>query len=93
MNQYFDELYAAANPSVSPSKEAPTWLKVQELAFSESPNDHNSLVSMIQKAERSSVKLPIIRTALKNRKFVTKSNDTWEIKKGETIILDIVSLA
>ena len=80
------EIYDHAN-SENTSSEKPKWLEVQELAFSDDTDSFDKLMKLVLDAERTSIKLPVIRTVEKDRDF-----DGWSVKKGNTIILDIVSL-
>jgi hypothetical protein len=80
-------MYEHAN-SETASSATPTWLKVQELAFAEDKDSFDKLEKLVLIAERTSIKLPVIRTAEKDRDF-----GTWKVKKGDTVILDIVSVS
>ena len=84
-------MYEHAN-STEPDSSTPTWLSVQDLAFSEDKDSFEKLTKLVLDAERTSIRLPVIRTALKDREFRDKYDKTWKVKKGETIILDIVRL-
>jgi hypothetical protein len=81
------ELYEHAN-SDGASSTSPTWLEVQRLAFNDDADSFQKLTKLVLDAERTSIRLPIIRTALKDRDF-----GTWTVKKGDTVILDIVCFA
>ena len=79
------EMYNYAN-SGSTLPGTSKWLEVQELAFHDDKGSFDKLSKVVQDAERTSVRLPLIRTAERDRDF-----GTWSVKQGDTIILDIVS--
>jgi hypothetical protein len=83
------ELYEAAAPNATQQK--PTWLKVQQLAFSDVKKDQDYLESLIQKTARAAVKLPILRTAVRDHAFTPQNGSSWNVKEGQTVVLDIVS--
>ena len=78
--------YASSNP---PPAKKPTWLEVQDLAFSTEKGSFEKLTSLILEAERTSVRLPVVRVATEDLKDLAKKLD---IKKGDTVICDIVSI-
>ena len=85
------ELYEAAEKPASATQQKPTWLTVQKLAFSNEKRDQDYLESLIQKTARLAVKLPILRTAVRDHAFKPQSGSFWNVKEGQTVILDIVS--
>lgn len=84
LNQFIGEMYDKAQAEVS--SERATWLEIQDLAFKEDSESVKKLTSIVLEAERTAVKLPIIRVAAQDKTAAGK-----DIKKGETIICDIVS--
>ena len=83
------EMYNDAE-SGNTSSAKPTWLKVQELAFRDDKTSFDELTTLILDAERRSIRLPVIRSARKTRKFIDKKNKSWTVEEGDTIIMDIV---
>ncbi|KAK5561933.1 hypothetical protein LTR46_000738 [Exophiala xenobiotica] len=88
LNHFLKEMYDQAN-SQTPSSARPTWLRIQDLAFSQDQASFEELTKLVSDAERTSIRLPVIRTALKDREFRDKEGQVWTVKKGDTIILDI----
>ena len=68
----------------------PAWSEVQGLAFKEDKGSLDELTKLVLEAERTSIRLPVLRTAVKSRDFKDKAGETWSVKKGDTIICDIV---
>lgn len=83
-------MYEQANLQTA-SSARPAWLQIQDLAFSEDKDSFEVLTKLVSDAERTSIRLPVIRTALKGREFRDKEGKVWTVKKGDTIILDLVS--
>ncbi|KAK5080999.1 hypothetical protein LTR05_008316 [Lithohypha guttulata] len=81
LNMFFAEMYDYANADSIPAK-TPTWQKVQELAFSETKNSFEELMDLVLQAERTAIRLPVVRTA-------TKDRTDLNVKAGETVICDI----
>ena len=90
MNAFIKEIYDHAN-SPNPSPADPKWLEVQALAFKDDADSYKKLSKLVSDAELTSIRLPVIRTALKDREFTT-NGETWKVKQGDTVILDIVRL-
>jgi hypothetical protein len=84
LDSFMKEMYNHANAG-STLPGTPKWLEVQELAFRDDKYSFVKLNHLVQDTERTSVRLPLIRTAKKDRDF-----GTWSVKQGDTIILDIV---
>jgi hypothetical protein len=83
-------MYAHANAK-TPSKNKPTWLEVQDLALDGDKNSFERLSKLVSEAERTCIKLPVIRTAMKDRDFTDTAGEQWSVNKGDVIILDLVS--
>jgi hypothetical protein len=79
-------MYAKANTSEPPSKE-PVWLEIQRLAFKDDTASLEALDKIVSKAESTSIRLPIIRTAVEDLEI-----GNVQIPKGQTVILDLVSI-
>lgn len=79
---FFAEMYDYANADSTPAK-TPTWQKVQELAFSETKNSFEELMDLVLQAERTAIRLPVVRTA-------TNDRTDLNVKAGEIVICDIV---
>lgn len=78
------------NPEYQSAANKPVWLEIQDLAFHSDKASFDKLSKLVSDAERTSIRLPVIRTAVKNRDFVDKAGRNWSVKAGDTIILDIV---
>lgn len=88
LNQFFDEIYDLANGR---ELGAATWTRVQELAFRDDLDSWRELETIILKAEKTSVRLPVIRSAVKDWSSRDSQGHEYSISRGQTIILDIVS--
>ena len=62
-------------------------MAIQDLAFKEDPESVKKFTDIILDAERTAIKLPIIRIALADKIIAG-----LPIKEGEIVICDIVSL-
>lgn len=85
LNKFFDEMYDQAKAGKS---EPVTWMKIQELAFQD---DLAELERIVIRTAKLTVRMPIIRSALKKSSFSDESGEQWSIKEGSTVILDTVS--
>jgi hypothetical protein len=66
-------------------------MKAQELAFSDDAEALKELGKLVLKAQRASVKLPIIAKAVDECSIKDdKGNVLFAAKKGQTVICDIV---
>jgi hypothetical protein len=95
LNKFLEEMYEAANPHKQPRKHPngkPAWLTVQELAFKDDEKSVLELQRLVEHAERKSIKLPLVRVALKERKYTDDNGKEWKVEAGKTVILDIVSV-
>lgn len=83
------DLYRAADSPPSTIMSEPKWIEVQRAAFS----DSSYADEMIQLMAQATVQIPIVRKAIVTHKysFKTANLGTVEVKKGETVILDLVS--
>ena len=89
LSSFFDEMYRAANAGVdAESKAKVTWTQIQDLAHRD---DLRSLEKIVLETAQKTVRLPVIRTALKTRIFDGDNGTSWSVKEGDTVILDIVS--
>lgn len=69
-------------------------MEVQSLAFKEGEDAEQELEKIVRTEARTAVRLPIVRVALKDRKFTTGpkgKEQTWTVKEKQRVILDIVS--
>jgi hypothetical protein len=95
MDGYMRELYSAADAPPLTAKTEPQWIKVQRAVFSKSRNAERDLERMIQLMAQSAVRLPIMRKAVVTDEYaieLTTNVRKVEVKKGDTIILDLVSV-
>ncbi|KAF7545463.1 hypothetical protein G7Z17_g9144 [Cylindrodendrum hubeiense] len=67
------------------------WLQVQALAFNDDPTSFDEIEKLVLKAQRDSVKHPIIRKARKQREFTDESDQSrkFTVAKNQTVICDI----
>jgi hypothetical protein len=66
-----------------------TWLEVQKLAAEDDPESDKILTQKVLEAQHISVRLPIVRTAVKDS--TVKCNGKFQkVEKGEVVICDIV---
>lgn len=88
------DLYRAADSKPLTIRSEPKWIEVQRCTFSTSSNADKDLEQMIQLMAQATVRLPIVRKATTTGKYEfgwTTKGEEVEIKKGETVILDLVS--
>ncbi|KAJ9604588.1 hypothetical protein H2200_010701 [Cladophialophora chaetospira] len=83
LHTFIKEMYDHANSSNPPSQDA-KWMKVQELALRDDAESSKKLSKIVAEAELTSIRLPIIRTALKDHTF-----DGFSVTEGDTVILDL----
>lgn len=83
----------------APTKQ-PDWLQIQEWAFiddeiqeyGDASTAFAKIKTLVLEAQRKSVKLPIIRKATEDVTIRKPDGTSFDIKKGKTIICDLVSL-
>lgn len=66
------------------------WLGVQKLAIADNPESDKILTERVLEAQHISVRLPIIRTAIRGCDIKLGSGKV-HVEKGEVVICDIVS--
>ncbi|KAI9705161.1 MAG: hypothetical protein M1820_005308 [Bogoriella megaspora] len=89
VDDFMRELYEAADGAQAPTGQKPRWLTVQELAFSNSKDDQDRLEKLVQQTARTTVRLPILRTAIKDYPSEPQKNPSWKVDEGQMIILNI----
>ncbi|KAH7141556.1 putative prostaglandin G/H synthase 2/cyclooxygenase 2, pgh2/cox2 [Dactylonectria estremocensis] len=85
-------LYRAADSPPLAIQPEPKWIEVQRSAFGTSSNADKELEQMIQVMAQATVRLPIVRKAIATDKYAfgwTMEGKKVEVKKGETVILDL----
>lgn len=85
LNHFFEDMYKQADAK---GPDDVTWTKIQQLVHEDNLKE---LERIVLKTAKVTVKMPIIRTALQAKKFDNEDGTSWSIKKGATVILDIVS--
>lgn len=88
------DLYRAADSTPLTIKSEPKWIEVQRCVFSTSSNADGDLEQMVQLMAQATVRLPIVRKATTTDKYEfgwTTKGRKVQVKKGETVILDLVS--
>ena len=89
LDSFMTGLYKLAS-STDPTKSC-DWLKVQKLALEDNGEGTKTLRDMVLEAQHVSVRLPIIRRALKSRVFKNEQGRVlFKVNEGEIIICDIV---
>ena len=94
LDGYMRELYRAADSMPFTIASEPKWIGVQRCVFSASDSAHRDLEQMVQLMAQATIRLPIVRKAIAtdNYEFGWAANgEEVEVKKGETVILDLVS--
>ena len=87
LDHYIEGLYKLATGETK-SRE---WLEVQELAVANDAQSDILLTEKVLEAQHVSVRLPILRRAIKDTDVKnTKGEILFSVKKGQTIICDIV---
>lgn len=80
-----EDLYKLAKDGTGTGK----WLEVQKLAIAENAASDKLLTEKVLEAQHTSVRLPIIRTAI-NDCAVRSNGKVVKVKKDEVVICDIV---
>ena len=87
LDHYINGLYKLA-PDETESSE---WLRVQKLAIANDAQSDRDLTEMVLEAQHVSVGLPILRRAIKDTDVKNiKGEVLFSVKKGQTVICDIV---
>ncbi|KAJ3546103.1 hypothetical protein NM208_g2174 [Fusarium decemcellulare] len=93
LDGYIDELYNAADSAPHTIESEPQWIGVQRCVFSPSSDADTDLEQMVQRMAQVKVRLPIVRKAIATATYAFDcegaKNGEVEIKKGETVILDL----
>ncbi|KAL9064876.1 MAG: hypothetical protein Q9157_007672 [Trypethelium eluteriae] len=89
VDDFMRELYEAADDLQTPSHQEPRWLRVQALAFSNVKEDQNRLEELVQETARATVRLPILRTAIRDYPPEPQKSPSWKVKEGQTVCLNI----
>ncbi|KAL9094108.1 MAG: hypothetical protein Q9165_003523 [Trypethelium subeluteriae] len=89
VDELMRELYEAADGSQIAAHEKPRWLMVQALAFSNMKEDQDRLEHLVQQTARETVRLPILRTAIKDYPPDPQQSPYLEVKEGQMVILNI----
>lgn len=91
LSELFGEIYKAAKSTTT--SQAPRWPTIQKLAFSNDESDYMTLTDMVRQVACSTVRLPIVRKALKKCDFTTSTGEKWSILEHEIVYLDIVRIS
>ena len=88
LDHYINGLY---NLETDDARSASGWLEVQKLAIANDAKSDSDLTTMVLEAQHVSVRLPILRRAIKDTDVKnTKGKVLFSVKKGQTVICDIV---
>ena len=89
LDHYINGLYKLANPADETN--SCEWLDVQKLAIANDAQSDGDLTEKVLEAQYVSVRLPILRKAIKDTIVKnTEGEDLLSVKKGQTVICDIV---
>ncbi|KAI3318576.1 heme peroxidase [Xylariaceae sp. AK1471] len=88
LSELLGELYKVANNTEVASDQTPRWLTIQKLAFS-NEYDYITLTEMVRQVACTTVRLPIVRKVLEDRKFTTSTGEKWSLQKDQIVFLDI----
>ncbi|KAK4695301.1 hypothetical protein P7C71_g2427, partial [Lecanoromycetidae sp. Uapishka_2] len=97
LNYYIKGLYRLADLADEEVKSS-EWLEVQRLAIANDADSEKELTKKVLEAQRVSVRLPILRRAIKDTDVKdtdvknTESKVLFTVKKGQTVICDINSI-
>ena len=90
LDHYINGLYKLATDETESSE----WLDVQKLAIANDEKSDKNLTNKVLEAQHVSVRLPILRRAIKDTDVKdvenTKGKVLFSVKKGQTVICDIV---
>ncbi|KAF2492523.1 hypothetical protein BU16DRAFT_583709 [Lophium mytilinum] len=96
LKKFLEEMYDFANPQKNPHKQLsgrPKWVKAQELAFKDDEKSEQELRGLVEDVERRSIKLPLVRVALKIKKYKISEGNNLKVEKDHKVILDIKAAA
>ncbi|KAJ4243864.1 hypothetical protein NW762_014745 [Fusarium torreyae] len=93
MEAFFQGLYAKS-PAKREQENKDMWLEIQQLAFKDDTESNERIRALVLKAQRWSVKLPIIRKAsrdimIKVYNTKTKVSDDVKVRAGQIVVCDI----
>ena len=86
---FVGELYDVAESNAEDSSKSCKWFEVQKLAFEDDPASAEALTKIVLDAQRTSVKLPIIRKAVKSLEIPVNGGPDLKIEKGQKVICDV----
>ena len=89
LDHYIKGLYKLANPA--DEAKSSQWSDVQKLAIADNAESDRCLTEKVLEAQHVSVRLPIIRRAIKDTDVKNSKDEVlFSVKKGQTVICDIV---
>lgn len=86
--QHQHEPEAAANAKTSKESQ---WEALQKIAFDTTPNAYEIFSGFVYTAQKQSVRLPVVKKAVEDCKFVGANGRLINITKDATVVCDIVS--
>ena len=90
LDYYIEGLYKLANPADKKANSS-EWLDMQKLAITNDAQSDKILTGNVLDAQHVSVRLPIIRRAIKDTRVRNTEGDVlFSVRKGQTVICDIV---
>lgn len=91
MDTFLRELYdGKPRPGSEAKHPRCDWLDIQDVAFDDSKDAHNLVKKIVLKAQKASVKLPIIRKATEPFTYKRADGKLETIATGSTVVCDIV---
>ncbi|KAM5363819.1 hypothetical protein ACJZ2D_011795 [Fusarium nematophilum] len=90
MDTFLRELYDTAPKPGSKAKQTTCdWLRIQQVAFSDSKEAEDLVKNLVLKAQKASVRLPIVRKAVADFTIWDEEGKPLTIKEGQTVVCDI----
>ena len=91
LDHLLGDAYRVANPPGTPSRRGNnSWFTIQKLAFEHGKRNNKEIQNLVLEAHRLSVKLPIVRKAVKSTRIEVEGCDDIFIQEGQTIVCDTV---
>lgn len=68
------------------------WRALQAIAFDESDKAFDIISGFVYTAQKQSIKLPIVKKAVKDCEFSGAEGKPIKISRGDTVVCDVVSI-
>ncbi|KAF7560121.1 hypothetical protein G7046_g4030 [Stylonectria norvegica] len=100
LDLFIHELYDVAQPKLAkkgkkvPASVSCDWFTLQRLAFDDNQDSTDGISDLVLKAQRESVRLPIIRRAVQEHTIENEAGEAiFTVKEGQTVICDLHAAA